>query len=213
MTTLNHLSTLWSQLDLSQPSPISVPNTDRWHSLVDLFHTLDFRTGVEVGTERAIFAKRICVTNPQLHLYCIDPWQAYRGYREHVSQDKLDSFYAETTERMAPFNATLVRKFSVDAAKDFKDGSLDFVYIDGNHRLLDVIQDLCHWVPKVRAGGLVSGHDYIERKNYSYGMHVIPAVNAYVYAYQVKHLLLLGRKEIIKGELREKPRSWLWVKE
>jgi hypothetical protein len=211
--TLQRIVELWPQLDLSQPSPIEIPNTDRWHSLVTLFRDLHFTTGVEVGTERAIFAKRICVTNPQLHLYCIDPWQAYRGYREHVSQSKLDAFYDEAKWRLEPFNATLIRKFSVDAAKDFADESLDFVYIDANHNLLHVVQDLYAWVPKVKRGYLVCGHYYIERINSSMGMHVIPAIHAYTHAFRINKWFVLGRKEVVKGELREKPRSWFWVKE
>jgi hypothetical protein len=211
-TTLSRIHQLWPQTPLTGPSPREIPNTDRWHSLTQLFHHLDLRVGVEVGTERAIFAKRICVTNPQMKLYCVDPWTAYKGYREHVSQGKLDDFYAEAKWRMASFNAALVRKFSVEAASDFKDESLDMVYIDGNHNLLNVIQDLWHWTPKVKSGFLVCGHDYIKRKNTRYQMHVIEAVNAYVSAFGIDPLLVLGRKESIHGELREKPRSWMFVK-
>lgn len=201
------------KVDLRQRLPIEIPNTDRWHSFTALINHLQLTTGVEVGTERAIFAKRLCVTNPQLHLYCVDPWTAYDGYREHVSQERLDDFYAEARWRMAPFNATLVRKFSVEAAKDFADESLDFVYIDGNHSLLNVVQDLCYWVPKVRVGGLISGHDFIQRNDPKLQMHVVEAVTAYTQAYHVKNWFVLGRREVVKGELRDKPRSYLWVKE
>jgi len=213
MTTLSRITTFWPQTPISGPNPRDIPNVDRWSSLVKLFRDLDFRVGAEIGTERALFARRLCHVNPQLKLYCVDPWQAYKGYREHVSQPKLDGFYDLAKARLAPYNATLVRKFSVDASRDFKDESLDFVYVDGNHNLLHVIQDLWYWVPKVRVGGLVCGHDYIERKNYSYGMHVIPAVNAYTQAFRINPWFLLGRKTIIPGELREKPRSFLWIKE
>lgn len=211
-TTLDRIADYFN-LNLQQRSPVSIPNTDRWHSFTSLINHLQFTTGVEIGTERGIFAKRLCFTNPQLHLYCVDPWRAYDGYREHVSQERLDAFYEETKWRMKPFNATLIREFSVDAAKDFEDESIDFIYVDGNHSLLNVVQDLCAWMPKVRPQGLIAGHDYVERRDPKLNMHVIQAVNAYVSAYQVKKLFLLGRKDVVKGELRDTPRSWFFVKE
>lgn len=212
MTTLTKIADYFN-LNLNQRSPIEIPNTDRWRSFTSLINHLQLTTGAEIGTERAIFAKRLCVTNPQLHLYCVDPWTAYKDYREHVSQSKLDDFYKEAEWRLKPFNATLVRKFSVEASQDFADESLDFVYIDGNHSLLHVVQDLWHWVPKVRKGGIISGHDYIQRINPSYAMHVVEAVNAYTQAFRVQPWFLLGRKDVVEGELRDRPRSFFWVRE
>lgn len=213
MSTIDDIYRLWPQTPRTGPLPRSIPNTDRWHSLTQLFADLHFTTGAEIGTERGLFAKRLCHVNPQLHLYCIDPWRAYKGYREHVSQPKLDDFYETARQRLAPYDCTLVRKFSVEASKDFADGSLDFIYIDGNHNLLHVIQDLWYWVPKVRKGGLVCGHDFIRRINPSYAMHVVQAVHAYTDSYRIDPWFVLGSKEAVPGELREKPRSFMWVKE
>jgi hypothetical protein len=49
---------------------------------------------------------------------------------------------------------------SVEAAKPIADASLDFVYIDAGHTYESVKADLAAWIPKVRVGGIVSGHDY-----------------------------------------------------
>lgn len=211
-TTLQRICQLWPQVNLSQPSPISIPNVDRWHSLTQLFRDLQFKVGAEIGVERGQFSKRLCVVNPGLKLYCVDPWLAYKGYREHVSQDKLDVFYEETCWRLADYDCTLIRKSSVEASYRIPDGSLDFVYIDGNHSLLHVIQDLHYWVPKVRKGGIVAGHDFIRRKATGYLMHVVQAVHAYTDAYEIDPWFVLGSKEVVEGELRDKPRSWMWVK-
>ena len=51
-------------------------------------------------------------------------------------------------------------KTSMEAAEDFGDGSLDFVYIDANHKYVNVSLDLRAWWPKVRPGGVLCGHDY-----------------------------------------------------
>lgn len=131
--------------------------------------------GVEVGTERAVFAKEIAKNATKL--YCVDPFQAYRGYRDHVSQDKLDRFLQEAKERMSSFDCEFIRKFSLDAVKEFQDESLDFVYIDANHDYANCKADIEAWSKKVKIGGIVSGHDYIRRKGQDLLYGVVEAVN------------------------------------
>lgn len=102
----------------------------------------------------------------------------------------------------------------MEAVKDFTDNSLDFVYIDGNHQLQYVIEDITQWSKKLKVGGIISGHDYIyTNPRTAAGIcHVIYGVNAYTKAYNIKDWYLLGRKENIDGEKRDKWRSWMWVK-
>lgn len=191
---------------------IDLPNCGR-DDLAQWFAELGFTYGVEIGTERGIFAETLCKVNPHLKLYCVDPYKAYRGYREHKSQKKIDGFMKEARVRLSPYWVTFIREFSTDASKQFADETLDFVYIDGNHSLLHVVQDLWYWVPKVKKGGIVAGHDYIKRIDPSYAMHVVEAVNAYCEAFRIQPLFILGSKAIIPGEVRDKPRSFMFVKE
>lgn len=189
-----------------------IPDVNRT-DLARYFFERGFSTGVEVGTETGVFAKCLLINNPILELHCVDPWIAYTGYRDHVSQTKMDSLFAEAALRLKNLNVVFHRKFSVDAAEEFEDGSVDFVYIDGNHSLKYVIEDLCAWVPKVRPGGIVCGHDYIRRSGNGYQVHVVEALKAYRDAYKIESpLYILGSKEAKAGEKRDKPRSWMWVK-
>ena len=114
--------------------------------------------GVEVGVERGVHAKLLCQKIPGLTLYCIDPWEYVPGYRDHVPQERLDEFYAETRKRLKPCMAVVWKMTSVDAARRFD--SVNFVYLDGDHRLEAVRADIEAWWPKVRAGGALLGHDY-----------------------------------------------------
>ena len=57
-------------------------------------------------------------------------------------------------------NIIKIRKRSVDAAKDFADGSLDAVYIDAEHDEASVREDIQTWRPKLKPGGLLCGHDF-----------------------------------------------------
>src|SRR3990167_7294613 len=58
-------------------------------------------------------------------------------------------------------NIIKIKKTSVEAAKDFPDGSLDAVYIDAEHDEDSVRQDIQTWRPKIKPGGILSGHDYV----------------------------------------------------
>jgi len=49
---------------------------------------------------------------------------------------------------------------SVEAAAQFNDASVDFVFIDADHSYDAVRADIRAWRPKLRAGGLLAGHDY-----------------------------------------------------
>ncbi len=202
---------LWPQTPQFGISPIEIPDVGR-DTLAELFASLGFKEGVEVGTQRGLYAEVLCEANPDLHLTCVDPYLAYRDYREHKSQTKINEFYEEAKQRLSPFDITFIREKSVDASQQIKNGSLDFVYIDGNHGLMYVIEDLCHWVQKVRVGGIVSGHDFIRRNHTGYAMHVPQALHAYTQSFGVDPWFVLGRKACIDGEVRDKPRSWMWVK-
>ena len=49
---------------------------------------------------------------------------------------------------------------SMEAVDQYKDESLDFVFIDGNHSYEFVFNDIKYWLPKVKIGAVLAGHDY-----------------------------------------------------
>jgi hypothetical protein len=190
--------------------PIEIASFGRWDGLTTLFRELGFKTGVEIGVEIGKFSERLCKKNPDLHLYSIDPWKHYSDYRDHVDQGKLDAFYEETKNRMASYNCTIIRKFSMDAVKDFADRSLDFVYIDGNHNFQNVTNDICEWRKKVRVGGILSGHDYRKMKG-GFPMHVAEVVQGYTAAYHISPWFVFGSRVPNEENIHEESRSFMWV--
>ena len=211
MTTLELMREKW-HVDTNRPSPIEVPGVSRWLEFPIMLRDADFKIGVEVGVEKGQYSERLCKLIPNLKLYGVDCWSAHRGYRDHVSQVKLDGFYEVARERVKPYDCTLIRDWSVEAAKRFEDGSLDFAYIDAEHDFANVIKDIDAWSPKVRKGGVVSGHDFIKIKNKRVLHHVAQAVRCWTDCYNIAPWFILGRRDKISGEPRDKNRSWMWVK-
>jgi hypothetical protein len=59
-------------------------------------------------------------------------------------------------------NVVLMRQSSTFGARCFPDGFFDFVYIDANHTYSHTKADIHAWWPKVRVGGVLAGHDYLD---------------------------------------------------
>lgn len=200
-------------VDINQKQqPVEIPNADRV-TLANLFENLGFKRGAEIGVERGFYSAVIANLNPDLHLYAIDGWEAYHGYRDHSTQATMDELYEQAQKRLSSYpNVEIIKKFSMDALDDIEDESLDFVYIDANHEFQNVVNDICEWQYKVKVGGIIAGHDYIKRKDNGYLMHVPMAVHGLVEAYGIKPLFVLGTKEKKEGVLRDDVRSWFYVK-
>lgn len=122
--------------------------------------------GVEVGCMSGDHARVILESWKGAHLTMVDPWatQPSGEYREitNTSTNFVEAFsHCLTLADSHPGRVTLMRALSVDAAPEFADRSLDFVYIDGNHRYEAVLEDLAAWARKVKKGGLLGGHDFL----------------------------------------------------
>ncbi len=191
------------------PLPVQIPNVGR-DDLARLFAELGFRVIVEVGVLKGQYTEVLCRANPDAKIYGVDPWQAYAEYKDFVDQGMLDRFRAEAQTRLAPCNCSLIRKFSMDAVDGFEDGSIDAVYLDGNHEFPHVVEDIYRWGAKVRPGGILSGHDYYKMRRLP--GHVIEVVQAWTAAYTIRPWFVLGRQAKVSGEVRDWSRSWFWVK-
>ncbi len=193
---------------------VEIPNVGR-NDLPEFFKDMGYKVGVEIGTATGDYAE--ILSKDGLKLYTVDPYQDYSDYHVPNIQKRLDSEILKAQERLKPYDCTMIRKTSVEAAQDFEDNSLDFVYIDGHHGIKFVMEDLYEWSKKVRKGGCISGHDFVRTqiKTGPYVCHVKQATRAFADAYRIKDWYILGRKHFPKGtnEVRDKWRSWFWIKD
>ena len=136
------------------------------------FNELGFKVGAEIGVDAGAYAKVLCEEIPGLKYYGIDIWELDT---RHLPM-RIEK-HAEAEKLLAPYDVTLIKKFSLDALSDFEDNSLDFVYIDAGHHFDEVMKDIMGWTKKVRKGGIVAGHDYTPA---DMGRNIVAAVDAYL---------------------------------
>jgi predicted O-methyltransferase YrrM len=108
--------------------------------------------GVEVGVFDGGFSKILNDAYQYEEFVCVDPWEGNESQYRNVK----NLFSNRPT-------ITILRTTSVKASTLFADGYFDFVYIDALHDFDSVVEDLTVWYPKLRKGGLFSGHDYNDR--------------------------------------------------
>lgn len=205
------------KLRISTEYIVEIPNMGR-DQLAELFCELNLNKGVEVGTWKGEYAEILCKANPQIELYCVDPYliTAYEDKEQetavNIPQREMNSIYRMAVRVLQPYNCTIIRETSMNALSHFKDESLDFVYIDANHDFVNFTNDLHYWLKKVRKGGIMSGHDYAY---YSYKKfnHVKRALIPYARSYRMIPLFIVGAEEYKEGTIRDKYRSWFWVKQ
>lgn len=121
--------------------------------------------GVEVGVGDGGFSEVLRRwKGGTLHL--VDPWrQQPPDVYQDVSNQSDAAFekqYWAVVNRFKGRDVKVHRKLSVEAAATFPDQTFDWVYIDANHRYASAVNDLNAWWPKVRPGGVLCGHDFVD---------------------------------------------------
>lgn len=91
----------------------------------------------------------------------IDPMMEDYDGQDPTSKFNFNQVLDMFVERTKGYdNIQLITKTSDDAVLDFNDESFDFVYIDGIHQYENVKQDIINYLPKVKKGGVIGGHDF-----------------------------------------------------
>lgn len=123
--------------------------------------------GIEIGVQEGFYSEYILSRSDLKMLYLCDTWKHLdNGYEtiNNVSDGKWQAYLDNTIKRLSPYNGryTIIRKTSAETVGDFVDESLDFIYIDADHRYEYVKEDIEKWFPKLKMGGVFSGHDYFD---------------------------------------------------
>jgi hypothetical protein len=152
-------------------------------SRCDVAHVLNkyglTREVAEIGADMGHFASAVLAAWKGKAYYAVDLWskQDPRIYPE-THFDHEASFRCALELAQKDRRLELIRLHSVTASALFEDSSLDWVWIDANHEYQPVMDDMNAWWPKVKPGGVFSGHDYPLPT-------VRPAVNRWMIAHKI----------------------------
>lgn len=136
-------------------------------------HTLLPKDAViaELGCAEGYFSADILRWPNTKRLYMVDNWGTIHGQFGDgaSSQSWHDKNHQDAMDRVffASDRVTVLRGITWDMAAQVLDNSLDLLYLDACHTYECVRKDLQTWFPKVKPGGVVAGHDYLNR---SYGV-------------------------------------------
>lgn len=163
-------------------------------SFIALLAAIGVRRGAEIGVWKGEFSEALCQGVSGLQLRCVDAWGGDPTYHERKEAVSWAKVRRQAEARLSPYRCRIDARCSIEAARDVRDRSLDFVYIDGNHGRDQVYADLAAWAPKVRRGGLVAGHDYREFPDRPL-IQVKAAVDAFVRDRGITEWAVLARDE------------------
>lgn len=143
--------------------------------------------GVWKGGSTAYMCVEIYNSNKVIEYDAID---TFEGSKEH---GVVFGLYEEAQKNLSLMISkglvNLIKGHSLEVVNKYEDESIDFCFIDGSHEYEDVKKDILAYLPKVKKGGILAGHDYDK-----IWQGVISAVDE-----------LLGEVEVING-------SWIYYK-
>jgi hypothetical protein len=118
----------------------------------------------EVGCYAGESTKQFLLSRKIVKYYAIDIWNLFGD----DFTGKIHLYPMETVERWFDENVKefgdvviKLKKYSIEAISTID--IIDVAYVDANHDYISVINDVsCIW-PKVRGGGIISGHDFNQK--------------------------------------------------
>lgn len=117
--------------------------------------------GIQIGSYAGESTELFTKSNVFKIFYAIDPWIMNYDPHDGTGNSNLPLAEQEFDKRFK--DNLIVKKIKLksnEAVTQFKDNSIDFIYIDGCHTYESVKQDLQLYVPKIKVGGIIAGHDY-----------------------------------------------------
>lgn len=126
-------------------------------------------TMVEVGSYAGESAELFADSGKFGRIYCVDSW-AFEGAA--AVESRFDEMLQRTNEAHAPNRIRLsqprigpglivkLKGTSKLVSQAMRVSQIDFAYIDASHTYENVLADIRAWLPRVKRGGWIGGHDY-----------------------------------------------------
>lgn len=123
--------------------------------------------GAYKGKSTSFIVTEMINRNRDIQFYTVDTFQGDSGstdskeieaYKQVDTSKMLDEFTKNT--KHLPEKLNVLINNSDLCAKMFEDNSVDTIFIDAGHSYEAVIKDIAAWLPKMKDGSIMAGHDY-----------------------------------------------------
>ena len=177
--------------------------------------------GVRYGETSATMLHYLNVEN----YFAIDPFDSYEDYEydgfnkiaKQMGRNFLMENYAKNISNyVGDCKVNLINMYSDEAHSQIDNNSIDFCFVDGNHRYDYVLRDLQNYFPKLKPGGIIAGDDYFMRhfrndhlKTLKEGEYPEKMVYEAVNDFCAKNGLILKTAGVHRGY----PATWYIIKE
>jgi hypothetical protein len=121
----------------------------------------------EVGVADGYCSLGVFTRRPNTRAFLVDQWgAANERYKKsgdlaaRLTSDQWERVFERASRLTEKYDRKVLRNTSVGASTKIADRHFDMAYIDAEHTKEAVIEDLTCWLPKVKDGGWIGGHDY-----------------------------------------------------
>lgn len=123
--------------------------------------------GAWLGRSTAFMAVEIANSAKKIKFDVVDTWRGNPDEMHHFNDVLSKCNGCAYGKFILNMKAGGVMKYinaihaaSLEAAEEYEDETLDFVFIDACHAYEYITSDINAWLPKVKYGGILAGHDY-----------------------------------------------------
>jgi hypothetical protein len=158
---MSRLNTLLREKRISYNSDGDWPEANRVGGLYELIKDWFNPNFIitEIGSCEGVSTELFAITCK--YVYAIDPWEKSEKPNSKLEFRMARASKEKYMKRMRKYqNVTTINDFSEIVVNTFKNNSLDAVYIDGAHNKDSVTADINLWLPKIKKGGVLCGHDW-----------------------------------------------------
>jgi predicted O-methyltransferase YrrM len=124
----------------------------------------NFKIGAELGVFHGYHLNHLLEACRNLKMIAVDLYENVQGTGyDDLEKVDFEKIYVNTKNKLDLYNrCSIIRKNTIEASKEIDNKSIDFVFIDADHRYEGVKADISAWQPKVKNSGIISGHDIDE---------------------------------------------------
>ena len=140
------------------------PLPHQQQGLIDLlnFSNLNNAKILEIGSYAGDSTRFFFESNRFKEIHCLDAWEAGYDSLDYASNNMLGVEESFLKFALNKSNIFIHKAYSSKITEIFKNGYFDIVYIDACHTYDAVVSDIKMSIPKIKKGGFIAGHDYLD---------------------------------------------------